>query len=143
MKLRLLLLSFLLLAACALIAQTFRGGVQGTVTDSTGAAVAGAEISVVSTETGLTRTTTTDGAGNYAITELPLGSYTATATRAGFRTQTARNVGVDVSVTRRIDFQLTPGQVQETVQVTAEIPLIPTTSNIMGDRGRTGGGTAH
>jgi hypothetical protein len=132
MKLRLLLLSFLLLAACALIAQTFRGGVQGTVTDSTGAAVAGAEISVVSTETGLTRTTTTDGAGNYAITELPLGSYTATATRAGFRTQTARNVGVDVSVTRRIDFQLTPGQVQETVQVTAEIPLIPTTSNIMG-----------
>ena len=61
------------LAAGMLAAQTFRGGIQGTVTDSSGAAVAGAQVTVTSAETGLTRTVGTDAAGNYTATELPLG----------------------------------------------------------------------
>ena len=54
-------------------AQTFRGGIQGTVTDSTGASIAGADVTVKSADTGLVRTVKTDDEGNYLVTELPLG----------------------------------------------------------------------
>src|SRR5208283_126470 len=76
-----LLIVAILLTACGLSAQTFRGGIQGTVFDSSGAGVPDAEVVVLGTETNLSRHTATDGAGNYAFTELPLGAYSVTATK--------------------------------------------------------------
>ena len=112
------------LLACALQAQTFRGGIDGTVTDSTGAAVAGAKVTVSNPATGLTRPATTGDQGYYFFNELPLGDYSVTASKAGFRTQTATGVTVTVAAPVHVDLKLTPGQVTEKVEVTAEIPLV-------------------
>src|SRR5207245_3908721 len=134
MKVRMMILAFIFLAAATLAAQTFRGAIVGTVTDSTGAAVAGAQVTVPSPETRLTRSVQTNTAGNYTFTELPLGTYNVTAGKSGFRTQTAKGVSVVISMTQRADIQLTPGEVTQTIEVTAAVPLVDTS-------GGTGGGT--
>jgi outer membrane receptor protein involved in Fe transport len=113
-------------------AQTFRGGIQGTVTDSSGAAVAQAQVKIVNEGTGLERNVMTDESGNYTATELPLGSYVVTASKQGFSTSTLKGVQVAVSANARVDIKLSPGQVQEKVEVTADIPIVDTTSNTLG-----------
>src|SRR5207245_5724924 len=92
-----MILTVIFLAAGMLAAQTFRGGIEGTVTDSTGAAVAGAQVTVSNPATGLTRPATTGDQGYYFFNELPLGDYSVTASKAGFRTQTATGVTVTVA----------------------------------------------
>jgi len=119
------------LTAC-LSAQTFRGGIQGTVTDSAGASIAGVDVTIKSTDTGLQRIVKTDDAGNYFVSELPLGNYSVSASRTGFGTKVLNGIVVAVSANTRADFQLNPGEVKQEVTVTAEAPLIETTSNTMG-----------
>jgi outer membrane receptor protein involved in Fe transport len=126
------ILAFLILTAGFLAAQTFRGGIQGTVSDTTGASVSGAKVTVTSSETGLVRSAETDTEGNYTFTELPLGSYDVTAYKEGFRTATIKGVQVGVTISQRTDFKLTPGEVKQTVEVTADVPLVETTGNTIG-----------
>jgi hypothetical protein len=121
----------LLLAAGAL-GQSFRGGIVGTLTDASGASVPGAKVTATDTGTGLIRESVTDSDGNYAFTELPLGVYTVTAVKQGFRTQLATNIQVAVEGPQRANLTLSPGRVDETVQVQADVPLIETTSNTLG-----------
>ena len=121
----------LLLASLA-SAQSFRGSITGTVTDSSGAAVSGADVKVVSADTGLTRTVVTNSDGFFIASELPPGSYSVTISKTGFRTATAKGISVSVSSPARADISLTPGQVQESVTVQADVPLIETTRNTMG-----------
>ena len=120
------------LGTCLAMAQTFRGEINGTVTDSTGAAVSGADVKATQTGTGLERTTVTDDGGNYNLPELPLGEYTITVTKTGFKTQTTNAVQVSVGSAPRVNAQLSPGEVTEAIQVTADVPLVETTSNVMG-----------
>lgn len=131
MKLR-LLLAFILFAVGILPAQTFRGAIQGTVTDTTGASVADAQVTILNTDTGARRAVVTDAAGNYNVTELQIGNYSVTATKAGFRTQTLKGIAVGVSASQRADVVLTPGKVEETVEVTADVPLVETSGNTIG-----------
>src|SRR5438270_7219575 len=112
------------LSVCMLQAQSFRGGIVGTVTDTTGAAISGAQVTVSSPATGLTRNAVADDQGNYFVHELPLGEYAVTASRSGFRTKTATGVQVTVSAHPRVDLQLAPGEISEKVEVTAEVPLV-------------------
>jgi Carboxypeptidase regulatory-like domain len=133
MKLRVILV-FVLLAAASLAAQTFRGTILGTVTDAQGAVVAGAKVTVKNAGTGLERTTETGASGDYSFPELPLGTYTVTVTLAGFQTFVAKDVTVDVSTEARVDVRMTPGQVSQRVEVSAEVPLIETTNNTLGGR---------
>jgi outer membrane receptor protein involved in Fe transport len=121
-----------LLFTAYLGAQTFRGSIQGTVTDSSGASVSGAQVKVVSAETGLTRTVTTSDDGNYSAAELPPGLYSVTFTKAGFKSATLKGVDVSVSTVARANISLTPGEVKESVEVNADVPLVETSSNIMG-----------
>ena len=79
-----LLLGFL--AAASLTAQTFRGGITGTVNDAMGAAVAGAAVKLVSPDTGLTREGVTSSSGEFVFQDLPLGKYDITVTQPGFDT---------------------------------------------------------
>src|SRR5512140_2042410 len=123
---------FVLLFTSVLVAQTFRGTVQGTVTDSSGAAIPGVQVKIVSTETGLTRTVMTSDDGNYSASELPPGSYSVSFTKPGFRAATLKGVDVSVSTVARANIALTPGEVKESVEVNADIPLVETSSNIMG-----------
>ncbi len=127
---------FLLLSCCLLasltFAQTFRGGIQGTVTDSSGAAITGAEVKIVNAGTGFSRTVSTNDVGTYSATELPLGNYTVSVSKENFRTSVIGNVAVSVGSLQRADAQLKPGQVQETVEVTADVPLVEGTTDTMG-----------
>jgi len=127
-----MILGFVLLAATAVVAQTFRGGVVGTVTDNSSASVADAQVTVSSADTGLSRSAVTDSAGNFRFGELPLGTYTVTVVKTGFRTETQKGVAVAVSTDVTVDFKLSPGQVKEVVEVSGEVPLLDTTGDTVG-----------
>jgi len=121
-----------LLAAVA-SAQTFRGTILGTVTDASGAVVAGAKVSVKNVNTGLERTTATSGDGSYSVPELPIGTYTVSISQAGFQTAVTNGVIVDVATERRVDAQLKTGQVSQAVEVSGEaLPQVETTSAELG-----------
>src|SRR6185312_14601424 len=125
-------LAVIFLTTTSLIAQTFRGGIVGTVTDKSGATVSNAHITVVSSETGLVRSMESDSEGNYTFTELPLGTYDVSVVKPGFRTQTVKGVQVTVSQNQRANFELLVGEVEQTVEVSADVPLIDTTGSSVG-----------
>ena len=122
---------FAMFAAC-LSAQTFRGGVQGTVTDTTGAVVANAAITVTNPATGFTRSTATDATGNYFVSELPIGNYDVVVKAKGFRPATVKAVKVEVSASQEVNVQLSPGEVAESIVVTEQAPLIEATQDTLG-----------
>src|SRR3974390_3909382 len=132
---RFVVLLFVLLAVTAtfISAQTFRGTILGTVTDTSGAVVPAATVKAKNAATGLERTALTSAEGNYSIPELPIGNYTVTVTQSGFQTASNTNVVVDVATERRVDIALKPGQVTDTVEVTGEaIAQVDTTNNVFG-----------
>ncbi len=132
MKLHLLVV-FLLLSTALLVGQTFRGTILGSVTDPSGAFVAGASVKVRNLATGLERTTVTSGDGSYSVSELPIGTYSVSITLTGFQTAVTNNVEVDVATERRVDAQLKTGQVTQTVEVSGgDLPQIETQSNDLG-----------
>jgi Carboxypeptidase regulatory-like domain/TonB-dependent Receptor Plug Domain len=122
------------IVACAstATAQTFRGGIQGTVTDQTDAMLPGVIVTATSVDTGLSRSVETDSSGNYFFSELPLGEYTVSTSLPGFAPQTIKGVEVEASRSRRVDVQLRPGGVQESVEVVAGSPLVDSTRNVQG-----------
>ena len=122
-----------LLSAMCTPAQTFRGTILGTVTDSSGAAVPGATVTVKNLGTGLVHAVTTSDDGSYAVPELPIGSYSVTAEKSGFKLGVVTGIAVEVSSERRADFVLQPGNVAQTVEVQGEeLPLVESTSNTLG-----------
>jgi hypothetical protein len=128
-----ILLVFVLLAAVSLSAQTFRGTILGTVTDPSGAVVAGAKVSVKNTGTGLERSTETSGDGSYSLPELPIGTYNVTVSQQGFQTFVATGVTVDVATERRVDTTLKTGEITTKVEVSAdELAMVETTTNTLG-----------
>jgi len=113
-------------------AQTFRGGIQGHVADTTGGALPGVSVIATNVGTKLARAAVTDAAGNYYLSELPPGAYTVTATLSGFKTQTVKGVTVEVSTSARVNVELAAGDLQESVEVVARAPLVDTTHNVQG-----------
>jgi Carboxypeptidase regulatory-like domain len=123
---------FALISVITASAQTFRGSIQGTITDSTGAAIPGANVKVFSPSTGLNRAVTTNDLGGYSASELPLGTYSITVEKEGFRTTTLTNIPVSVGSASRADARLATGAVEEVIEVNADVPLVETTSNTTG-----------
>jgi hypothetical protein len=114
-------------------AQTFRGAVLGNVTDSSGAAVAGAQVLVKNPATGLERTTVTSADGSYLVPELPIGTYNVTVTMASFQVFIANGVQVAVASQKRVDAVLKLGAISQRIEVSAEeLPQVDTTSNVLG-----------
>jgi Carboxypeptidase regulatory-like domain/TonB-dependent Receptor Plug Domain len=108
------LLAFLSLAlAPALFSQT--QSITGTVTDSSNAAISGAQIEVRNTNTGAVQSITTDGQGRYTVPQLGIGAYEVQATSAGFQTGLRRGINLSVGDQLAIDFSLAVGQASETV----------------------------
>ena len=126
----LLALSFGL--APSAIAQSVSGTILGTVTDSTGATVAGAKVTIVNEGTGLTRVLTADSNGEYTAPALPTGHYTITSEMTGFKTVALSNVEVGVDQRVRINIKHEVGAMTESVSVTADTPLIQTSSSELG-----------
>jgi hypothetical protein len=109
------------------------GYIGGTVTDKTGAAVAGAEVVISSIAGNSTHATTTNGDGAYVVAGLPGGSYNIVVTAKGFQKYTAKNVVLDVATKIRVDVQLTVGQITEEVVVTGEsVAQVETQSSSIG-----------
>src|ERR1700758_4117656 len=101
-------------------AQTETGRILGNVTDQTGAAVAGASVTVTDLERGTTRIITTTQAGEYVVPNLESGSYKVRVESKGFRSTERTGIQVSVASDAEIDFTLQPGQTTETVVVTVQ-----------------------
>jgi hypothetical protein len=122
-----------LFAGTSTFAQTFRGTILGSVTDSSGAAVPGATVTIKNLDTGLVRTVSTSDDGSYAAPELPIGNYSVSVEKAGFRLGVVTGIKVEVSSERRADVSLQPGQLAQTVTVQGEeLPMVDSTSNTLG-----------
>jgi hypothetical protein len=107
-------------AATPASAQTFRGTILGTVTDTSGAAVLNAKVTAHNVDTGVDRSTDTSSDGSYLIPELPIGTYTVTVELSGFQKSVITGVKVDVATERRIDATLKPGAMNQQVVVEGE-----------------------
>ena len=112
----------------SLSAQINTGRILGTVTDQTGGVIAGAAVVVTNTETGVARNLVTDGAGEYDAPNLNPGKYSVRVSNAGFEAFERLNIELEVGKDDRIDAQLTPGQVTQTVSVSETTLLLDTTS---------------
>lgn len=113
-------------------AQTDTATITGIVTDSSGAAVPGASVQAINQANGLEYTAESNSTGNYVITALPIGTYDLTATSEGFQTLLRPNVTLNAGTRARVDVELQVGSVTETVEVTAELPLLESETSSLG-----------
>ncbi len=118
--------------AIPLVSQTTSGRILGSISDQSGASVAGATVTITDVQRGTTRTVTTDSSGDYVAPELQPGTYKVRAEAKGFKSVERPNIAVEVAEDVRIDLTLPTGQVSETVVVTDEVPLVNSTSATLG-----------
>jgi outer membrane receptor protein involved in Fe transport len=118
-------LAFLLIVTVA-HSQLTGGTILGAVTDESGAAVTGAKVTATNVDTGFTRTTTADNAGNYQFVNMPLGRYQIRAEAASFSSAVRGPVDLIVDQKLRSDFRLKVGSVSETVEVPGTETLLVT-----------------
>jgi len=122
------LLGLLLLFSRPLPAQTFRGSINGVVTDPTGAVIPQAHVVATDTGTATVYNTVVSSAGEFAFNDLPLGTYKVTASAPGFLTVEANNVAVAAGKTYTLPFKLGIGQETTTIEVAASALSLDTTT---------------
>jgi len=122
----------ILLISLPAFSQGNTGRILGTVYDQSGGTVAGATVSVIDTERGVTRTLTTDDAGEYNAPNLTPSQYTVRAEAKGFKKLERQNVVLEVGKEVRIDLTVQPGAQEQTVTVTEAVPLVETTNATLG-----------
>lgn len=110
------------------LGQAVNGNLLGTITDSTGAAVANAKITITEQNQNVSRAATTNDSGFYSFPDVPPGVYKVTAEKTGFKTVVRPNIEVPVSNTVHVDLDLQPGSVSETITVEALLPPLQTDS---------------
>jgi hypothetical protein len=109
-----------------IFAQAVNGTLLGTVTDSTGAVVSNANITIVLTGQSAEHKTVSNGSGDYTVPNLPSGTYTITVVAEGFKKETRENIALATNTTLRIDISLVPGSASESVTVTTAPPALQT-----------------
>jgi hypothetical protein len=121
-----------LLTAAAATAQQTTGTLQGRVEDSTGGALPGVNVEARQPDTGYSRLVVTDALGVYRLTALPVGRYDVTVEISGFRRVDRQGIVINVGQIIDVDFRLEVATVAETIQVTAEVPLIQSSNSSVG-----------
>ena len=106
--------------------------INGTVRDTSGAVLPGVDVTITQTETNFTRSTVTDGEGNYIISNLPTGPYRLQASLSGFRTFQRTGIVLQVNANPTINVEMAIGELAETVSVEAATPLVETRSPAVG-----------
>jgi len=125
------LLCLLLFAAPAAWGQTTFGSITGLITDASGAVIPGAKVTLINLGTTEKRIQTTGNDGIYQFVNLLPGNYSVTVDKEGFKSFTRTRVLVEVQQEVRIDVKMELGQVSQTVEVTAQTPLLqPETSSL-------------
>src|SRR5271156_739915 len=109
------------------------GSISGTVTDSTGAVIAKASVTVTNVDTGVQQNATTDDKGFYSFLDLPVGRYTVEVLNKGFKPYTRKNVAIDVNSVLSISPVLEVGEKSETVSVNDNSVHVETTSSQLGE----------
>lgn len=129
-KFALLLLVWLFIASIADLcrAQSITATVRGLVTDSSGGVLPKAAISVRQVETGFARTVETDNSGKYEVSNLPPGTYEISAELAGFKRFVRKGITLSTGQESPIPIAMEVGEVNQQVVVTADAPLVDTTT---------------
>src|ERR1700761_8573805 len=127
----LLLMSAFLVPALA-FGQVDQGAITGVVTDSTGAVIPGADVSLTASDTGLMLHVKSNQSGNYTFSPVKIGNYTVSVSVKGFQTLTRQNLHVDAQQRLEANLRLTPGEVSQTVTVTSAAPLLQTETSAVG-----------
>jgi hypothetical protein len=143
---RFLVYSTVMSTACALLCLLFAtslahaqgvgssGEITGTVTDASGGVLPKATVNVVDTQTGLKRTTITNGNGQFRVVGLSPATYDVSAQMSGFATDIRRSVTVAIGQTVTSDFKMKPSQVATVVEVTGQPPVVDTERGGQADR---------
>jgi hypothetical protein len=106
--------------------QVDEGSITGTVTDSTGAVVPDAQVTLLNTDQGITVQTRSGATGGYTFSPVRIGHYTITVTARGFAKTTQTNLTVQIAQALLVNVSLKPGSAAETIQVTEAPPLLQT-----------------
>jgi hypothetical protein len=136
-SLALLAFCVVMVAAAPAVAQSTFGEILGTVHDSSGAVVQGAQATLANTGTTATRTAVTDASGSYAFKNIDVGTYTLTLTAPGFETESLPAIALTARETRRMDATLKAGAESQTVVVVEDSSPVITTdvSNLAETKG--------
>lgn len=122
------------LAVCALVlafqvsadAQAVTGTVLGTVQDASGAVVVNAKVTLTEMNTNVSRTAMSNTSGNYTFPDIPEGNYSVTVEAPGFKKEIRQNLNVAINTSTRVDVQLQPGNLSQSIEVTAAAPPLQT-----------------
>ena len=123
----------LMLFAPAMFGQTFKATVVGQITDSTGAVVPNATVTIIQDATNQSQTVTTGEDGNYVINQLDPGTYTLKVEGANFKTAVKTDLVLETSQSARLNISLEAGNISEQVTVTADAPAINTETSSKGE----------
>jgi len=128
-----LFLSLAMLVSCLqLFSQGNAGRILGDITDQTGGTIAGATVTIIDTQRSVTRTLTTDGAGEYNAPNLLPSTYTVRAVFRGFKTEERSGIILEVNQDLRVDLTLQPGEQTERIIVTESLPMVETSNAELG-----------
>lgn len=119
------LLLVLVVSASSAWAQ-FTSGIEGTVSDPTGAVVSGATVTIKNEDTGAAQTFQTGDSGSFRFTTLPSSTFTVSASAQGFKTTVQEHVRLVVAETKTLNIRMVVGGAESTVTVTDEAPAVET-----------------
>jgi Carboxypeptidase regulatory-like domain/TonB dependent receptor len=122
----------MLVLCLPLSSQTSSGRIEGAVVDQSGGTIAGATVDVTNVQTGVVRNLATDQAGEYVAPNLLPGTYTVRGTAKGFKAIERTDILLEVDKNVRVDLQLSPGEVTQTVEVTGAVPMVDSASVTLG-----------
>jgi hypothetical protein len=106
--------------------QAVNGTIVGTVTDATGAVVANAKVTITEQTTNISHTANANESGNFTFADLPPGVYSVGVELTGFKKEQRKDIELLVNTTQRVDVQLQPGNITETIEVTGAPPALQT-----------------
>jgi hypothetical protein len=128
-----LIIAILSLSCCVLVRAGVTASISGTVTDSTGAAIAGAKVTAINVDTGVGESQNTNANGYYSFQSLPLGKYTVDVQKDGFKAYRQTGLTLDVNSALVVDVTLAVGSATERVEVQSSALHVETANTQMGE----------